>query len=545
MISVVKKPNIVNIFLFIIILLALFLRSYKLGEIPNGLSWDEAAQGYNAFTLSETGKDEFGKTWPVSFFESFGDFKPVLYTYSAIIPIKIWGLNEFSTRFPSAFFGTITVLITFFLVLEIFHKSEKKKIIALLSTFFLAISPWHIQMSRAAFEANLGLFWIVLGIYLLLKGINGKTIYVPISAVPFAATFYTFNSTRVFTPIILLIIAVINIKEWKKYWKSAILFFIFFVILLIPILPHLLSPQAKLRFNEVNIFSDLKPIEQSNVRMEVDNNTWWSRILHNRRWMFSMEYLRHYLDNLNLRFLFLVGDGNPKFSIQDVGQMYLVNLPFFLFGLLFLIRKYKNERLLILLWLLGGIIPAGTARETPHALRILQTLPCWQIIISIGWLESYLIIKNKKLGHLLYSILIFLLLFNAIWYLHNYYYHYPKEYAGEWQYGYKDAIEYINTNYNKYDHVVFTENMGRPYIFFLFFNKYNNNDFLKTADIKRDAFGFVNVRGFNKYLFGSEDKLLPGKTLYSVSPQNLPKGKKPIKIIYLPNGNPVLMMYEN
>lgn len=543
--KIISSPRIL---LLLILILAGILRFFKLGEIPPSLSWDEVAQGYNAYSLGTTGKDEFGRFLPLDYLESFGDFKPVLYTYMAIVPVKIWGLNEFSTRFPSAFFGTLTVLLSYYLVKEMFFKNENKNTLALLTSFFMAISPWHLQMSRVAFEANLGLFLVVLGTYLFLRGLNGGKTSLFLSALPFAATFYTFNSTRAFVPIFLVGLVLLFFKEGKKLWKQGFFFAIFFLLLLLPIIPHLLSPQANLRFREVNIFSDLKPIELSNARIAIDQDSWWSRILHNRRWMFTTELLRHYTDNLNLNFLFLHGDINPKFSIQDVGHLYLIDLPFFIAGLFFLLKKYPEQAKLIFLWLLVGLIPAATARETPHALRILQTLPTWQIILAIGWLELFLWSKNNTLKKGGTAILATVLVLNFFWYLHHYYGHYPKEFASEWQYGYKEAINYLNSQYDNYERITFTDNLGRPYIYFLFYNQYSPNKFRQTAVIERNAFGFVNVKSFDKYVFGGLDLLQTHrdkKTLSVVSPQDLPKDKKPLKDIFLPDGKIILRVYEN
>lgn len=542
------KKYIQNGILIGILILSVALRFYKLGEIPNGFSWDEAAQGYNAFSIGTTTRDEFGRFLPRDYLESFGDFKPVLYTYLAILPVKIWGLNEYSTRFPSAFFGTLTVLLTYFLVKEIFYKQKNKSAFALLTTFVMAISPWHIQMSRAAFEANIGLFLVVLGVYLFLKGINQKKEYLILSAIPLAAIFYTFNSTRAFIPFFIGVLVLLNLKRWKEFWKVGLLFIFVFQLLLVEITPHLISPQAKLRFQEVNIFSDSKPIEISNARIAVDQNIWWSKILHNRRWLYTTEFLRHYFDNLNLRFLFLNGDGNPKFSIQDVGQLYIVDLPFFILGLLFLLKKYPDESKLIFSWLLIGIIPAATARETPHALRILQTLPMWQIMVAVGFYETYLYFHSNKLKRGFIIITLFLLSGNIIYYLHNYYTHYTKEFAGEWQYGYKEAIQYISSVYPNYDRITFTDALGRPYIYFLFYDQYPSTLFRQTAKIERDAFGFVKIKSYDKYEFGGTEILQKNngkKTLSVVTIGNIPNGKEIKKTIFLPNGKPILVIYEN
>ena len=90
--------------IFPIILLAAVLRLTAFGHNPPGVYLDEAAQGYNAYSLLRTGKDEYGKSWPV-FLRSFGDYKMPLYAYLTVPSVKIFGLDSFSTRFVSAAFA--------------------------------------------------------------------------------------------------------------------------------------------------------------------------------------------------------------------------------------------------------------------------------------------------------------------------------------------------------------------------------------------------------------------------------------------------------
>lgn len=73
-----------TLYLFLIIFLAFSLRFYKLGSVPAGFFSDEAAVGYNAYSLLKTGKDEFGKPWPFLFI-SFGEGKLPLYIYQGLI----------------------------------------------------------------------------------------------------------------------------------------------------------------------------------------------------------------------------------------------------------------------------------------------------------------------------------------------------------------------------------------------------------------------------------------------------------------------------
>src|SRR3989344_2404648 len=109
-----------KLLLFSITILAAILRFYQLGSNPPSLTWDEVAWGYNAYSLSVDAKDEFGKFLPITYLESFGDFKPPAYAYLTVIPVMFFGLSEFAVRFPSALFGTLTVLLTYFLVIRIY-----------------------------------------------------------------------------------------------------------------------------------------------------------------------------------------------------------------------------------------------------------------------------------------------------------------------------------------------------------------------------------------------------------------------------------------
>lgn len=532
-------------FLTTILLLAIFLRFWNLGVNPPSLTWDEASWGYNAYSLGIDGRDEFGRFLPLDYLESFGDFKPPLYAYLDIVPVKLFGLSEFAVRFPSAFFGVLTVLITYFLTKRIFHSSSNSKKYGLAASLFLAISPWHIMLSRAAFEANVATFLIVSGVWLFLEGVNNKKWCLVLSSALFVMSIYTFNTARIVSPILVLLLAFSFRKRlFEERKKQTLLAFVVGFIMLIPTLGFLFSPQASLRFKEVNIFSDIEVVKRVNQEIENDKNSSWP-ILHNRRIAYAIEYLKHYFDNLSPSFLFIKGDGNPKFSTQDVGQLYLWDLPFIVIGVLFLFKRKEGFWWIIPLWLLVGIMPAATARETPHALRIETTLPTFQIITAYGFvlLISYI----NKHRHLIIGCLWILLFLNIVYFLHGYIAHYPHEYSGEWQYGYKQSIEYVKSVQENYDQIRITTKMGRPYIYYAFYTKTDPKLLRKTMVVKRDYFGFVNVLGFSKYRFDDNLSSIKAKTrkiLYIDSPSRVhPKGDI-LNRFYLLNGAETLTAYR-
>lgn len=507
-----------KLLLALIILLAAFLRLYKLGSVPLSLYWDEASLGYNAYSIAKTGRDEHGRFLPGTNFAAFGDYKPPGYIYAAVPSVAIFGLNEFAVRFPSAFFGTLTVLFTYFLAKKLF----KKESLALLAAALLAISPWHIGLSRGAFEGNLALFFSTLGIYFFIKFAAGNALFIYLSAASFLAAVYTFTGQRLFVPFILIVLFLQFRKQITANIKhvavagivSAVLFWPLFVFVTQTI-------EGRLRFNEVTIFKDLEPIDRSTRYREHDEHSLLSSIIHNRRLIYAREYLIHYFDAFNPSFLFTRGDVNPRFSTQEIGQLYAVELLTVLAGIYFLVRTNHKYAFLILTWLLVSPLGPATARETPHALRMIHILPTYQLLAAFGAYHLYQVIKFKKI----FAATVFVLYgAQLFFYQHTYYFHWAKNYADQWQYGYKQAVDAIKPLSGEADHIVVTRHLGRPYIYLLFYTATDPQKYWQTRKVTRDDFYFIDVEGFDKFHFvGSpSDVNFSGKIIFVTGPGQTP-----------------------
>lgn len=565
-----KKPRLL---LFLIITLAFTLRIYELGKNPSSLYWDEASLGYNAYTIATSGRDEHGEFFPPARFIAFGDYKPPGYIYASVPSILLFGLNEFSVRLPSMMAGVIMVIVTFFIVKELF----KKDTIALLSSFLLAISPWSLQFSRAAFEANVAACFNLLGIYLFVLSKRKKWTILP-SIIFFIFSFYTFNANRIIAPLIIIGLSLISARSlWKnKIWFLSSL--IIGLIFLYPSISYLSSRESRIRFQEVSIFTNLEVIKLSNQRIAIDQNSLVSRIIHNRRILFAIDFLKHYFDNFTLRFLFTHGDVNPRLSLQDMGQLYIWELPFLILGIYLMVRRKEKGLLPLLIWLLIVPIPAGMARETPHALRITSILPTYQIISAYGIYQFIIWIKNKSTGlrhsealaeesrssdriitsrhkvgtrsftsfrMTILIVICFLLTVNFYYYIHNYYIHYPINWSGEWQYGYKQMVEYVSQIEKNYDHIFVTDALGRPYIYFAFYQKYPLENFLTERKASRDWFGFWNVEELGKIKFRFDElNTAVGKILLVTTAGNLPDDFRLLSTIKNLRGDDVFLIGE-
>ncbi|MEK7127671.1 MAG: glycosyltransferase family 39 protein, partial [Patescibacteria group bacterium] len=176
-----------KIILILIILLAIVLRFWDLGKNPPGINLDEAAIGYNAYSILKTGRDEYGQLLPLQF-RSLDDYKPPLYIYLTVPSVAVFGLNEFSVRLPSAILGVLAVVLTFFLAREMFNER-----VAVITALLLAISPWHLQFTRTAYETGSLAFFTTGGLLLFLWGLK-KRPWLILSAVFFGLELYLYQA---------------------------------------------------------------------------------------------------------------------------------------------------------------------------------------------------------------------------------------------------------------------------------------------------------------------------------------------------------------
>src|SRR5258708_3222526 len=157
-----------------IFILAFFLRTVNLQNSPPGFTWDEASLGYNAYSILKTGRDEWGVFLP-TIFKSFGDYKPGAYVYLTIPFVAIFGLNETAVRLPSIIVGSLIPILALLIIMQLLDRNGKK--IGLIVALLLCLSPWALQYSRGAWEANLAFFETLLPMYFFLLARKGKKIY--------------------------------------------------------------------------------------------------------------------------------------------------------------------------------------------------------------------------------------------------------------------------------------------------------------------------------------------------------------------------------
>lgn len=449
-----------SILLFLICLLSLFTLSYKLSETPNGVYLDEATTGYNAYSILKTGKDEYGKSFPIAF-RFFGSYSPPLYTYLTTIPISIFGLNEFSTRIVSVICASLMILVLYQFLKQ--TSLINQKLTPLLLILFI-ITPWNFFYSRTGYEIYLGLFLFNLGALLCYLSLERKAL-MPIGLTILSLSTYGAHAQIYTAPIfiisfIILFNKLINIK----------LLLTGLIIALIIQIPHisLLGTQAFL--NKSDLF----------YKQEIITNAGKIPLPHIISFPLSFSYsffsrLTTYLSPYSLFFL---PDPDPQRSIPEISVFYSWMLIPFLIGIYLIIKNSKQTfiRFLILLIVAttATVSLSGDPFSTQRSLSLL--LPLY-IIICIGLSAISEKINLKKF--FLTFLLVFTISIILLW--RSYFVLLSSERSVNWNYGFKEIARIIKEN--PHENYLIEQIHGKPiYIEVAFFLKTNPETIQNSVD---------------------------------------------------------------
>ncbi|KKQ95889.1 MAG: hypothetical protein UV74_C0013G0494 [Candidatus Woesebacteria bacterium GW2011_GWB1_43_14] len=469
--------------LLIIFILALLLRTIKLSSLPAGFHADEVRAGWNAYSILKTGQDDRGNTLAM-YYNTFGDFRPTGIIYFTIPSIAILGLNEFAVRLPSALFGALTIFPLFLFTFAL----TNKKGIALLASLFLAISPWHISVSRATSEVAISMFFVLGGLVFLTKNKF-------ISIISFLIGYLLYHSARLLSPAFALITLLYLWRNSSITSKRHAVSVTIILILLTGLFTF--DKEARGRFSQVSIFNDIDTAKEL-MRMpfeEGENKVFIARFFHNKPLTYSRKFINEYTSYFSANFL--IGDeGKPaRYRTPAIGVLTYIEVILVLVGLAAISRK--NKYFLALLLLLAAPLPAAlTTEDAPNLHRSFFMVPFFSIIEAIGF--SFLT-SFKPYSKLITVGLSFAILANFIFFWHMYSTHAVYKISGSRSYGSKELALQLNEVENKYDQIFLTNIPDDPYPWIAFFNKLNPDEFNKSA-IKREH----GVWTYRNYIFTTQ-----------------------------------------
>lgn len=495
-----------------ILLLFLFTRLYKIDSIPTSLYWDEASIGYNAYSILKTGADEWDQSFPVHF-RAFGEFKLPVYIYSTVIPIYLFGLNEFAVRLSAVLFSFGTVILVYLVGLKTFHEPKA----AFLSSLILVTSPWFFIFSRTGFEATSGVLFFIGGLFFFLTASKNRWLIL-LSTACFILSMYSYNSFRVIVPLTIIPLAYTFIQNKKS--KALVLIMALsisaLVVSLVPIIRVMTEEGSRLQTVSI-IQSEIPHYESAAL------------------------FITNYFSHLTPEFLFISGDSNIRHQVPHFGQLQWIIAPFLLYGLYI---SFKTKRYMLVYLLIISIIPAAITKESPHALRAILAIPMISLISGYGIVELSKEIRYSKYFIILSTVTI-LGLFG--WFFYQFTNTYSQQAASSWQYGYKYIFQNYSQEFKNYNEVLITDRYNQPYIFALFYLSYDPNllrDQAQYNSIDKWYLSVIERLDNLRFTAVTAQKVATGKKLIFASPEEKLDNIREREIIRNLDGSVAFYVYE-
>ena len=482
--------------IIIILLLAGVLRLWNLNNVPPHLTPDEAALGYNAYSILKTGRDEYGKFMPL-IFKSFGDYKPGLFVYATVPFVGIMGLNEWSVRLPSALFGITIVYLLYLISKKMFIENNslpENKLLPLIVALVASTNPWLIYFSRGAWEVNLSLMLTLFGLLFFLKSFSNYKFLI-LSSLFFAMTLLAYQGAKLSTGIVLVLLVVVY---WKKFWsipKKYLISSVFLGFLIsLPILFSLFSGQTG-RLEVFSVFSYPRPKDYIEVMLnqggeKIGDIKYY--LYHGETYNFLRGVLGRWFNHFSGRFLFFEGDwSNPRHSAPYQGVLLLIDMVGLVVGLFVIFKdKINKENAILLFWLVLSPLPAILSRDQVHAVRSFNMAIPLIIIIAFGFNYIVFWIKTLKFSKVFYAVLVVCYTLSAVYFIDSYFVHLPRHDSKLWEYGYEQIVETVTPIEGNYKKVVVQQSFAQPYIYFLFFNQYDPAKYQKENSFVNSEYKF-------------------------------------------------------
>lgn len=440
-----------------ILILGAALRIHRLEDNPPGLYCDEVAIAANARSIGLTGRNLGGDFLPLyceersyAFWGVTGILYQPVYLYASVPFATLLGCSPLVARLPSVLFGLLGIAGAFALGRLFFERR-----VGLAAAFLLALSPWHLQFSRIAFEAISLPALLTFGIYCLWRSPEKPRLLAAGAALLGLST-YAYPVAKLLVPLLLAVFVTTRFRQCLAagLWGGVAL-----GVLLVVVAPNLwlvLSGQQQDRTRELLIFSTHQLDHEAAVaylRERASEPGWARGVLENRTALLPFVFVYNYISYVTPGFLYFDGDPNLRHSPGGMGMCLMVTAPLLLIGICVLVRRRHLDPCRFLLgWLLVWPIPASLCVEAPHAIRSIGALPILDLVTALGLVSALDAAKNGAMeagyrswrSRLAGGLLVAVLLLGStemFAYLKRYFVAYPTASVAWWQAGISEALQ--------------------------------------------------------------------------------------------------------
>ena len=525
-----SKKN--SIIIILIATITLITRFVSLEKNPPSLSNDEISIAYDTYSVAHTLRDEHNHFLPISF-QSHNTYKAPLTTYISIPFNLVFGNSTYTARLPSALLGSLTVLLVGLLAYELTTNAPT----AFFTAGILALAPAHIYSSRMIQETNIALFFVVLGLLLLYKSQKNHSLaFYMLGFISLALSIYGYHTEWGFTPLLIIIFFASYYKTIDK--KAFAKTFLLFIVLVTPIFIYFLSSlHSGSRASTEYLFKD--PIVAS-----IFENT--RSTIFDKFSIFTSKFIYNYSNYLNLGVLFFYGMSFfERIDPFQIGYFLFPVLPLFITGLATLKQTYKKHaKFIYLLLAISPIIPALTIGDVNNYRFLIIVLPI--SLITAAGLEYFLKVINKHASIKIWYI--FISIIAILYYSIIFFKIFPVTNAQNFQYGYQQIANSIQSIAYKYDLIVVDPRFGAghfsgvPHLYLPYYLKLDPRYLLARTETGRGT----NFWKFEIHDIDWSSQSITPKTLYIVPEFNTPSSPKLFLVdtIYLPDKSPAFRIYS-
>lgn len=354
--------------LALIVVLALALRFYHLDSLPYGLWRDEASHGLVALRILE--EPAYRPVYVA------GVNLPAAGLYPFALALKLWGIHHWSMRPITALAGALTVLPLYGVVM---HLTGQRRV-ALLAAALLAVSSWHITISRFSFPTIFDPLLTLTAVWLLLRGLdaggNGtshpparvsRVVMLVLAGIGVGLATQTYHTGRL-APALLALLAVLrlfrNSRMWKRWLAGIAIVALSSMLTVAPLASYALhNPDAfNRRVGRVFLLREAALYARAPLAVLDDA-------------------LGRHLAMFNLH-----GDSNGRHHAPNRPMLDFITGLGFLAGCGFLLHRWRNWQYLFLLAALAvGLLPSLLAVQGPHGMRSIHSTAFACTIAAVGW----------------------------------------------------------------------------------------------------------------------------------------------------------------
>lgn len=473
----------IYIFFWLFMCIGIVARVCGLGDVPADINVDEAFSGYEAYSLLHYGMDSHGYRFPV-YLTTWGSGMSALNSYLMIPFIATFGAETWVIRIPQLLVGCITLCVVYHIVKRVINKYA-----ALCTLFLLAVSPWHIMMSRWALDANLAVGFVVFGFYFFLRGME-KNSYFLLAGLMYGLSLYCYATIWPFVPVMLILQLGYGFYYKKICWsKNLLLGGVVVFVFAVPLLLFLM----------VN-FGWIDEICLPFISIP--------KLLYMRAGEFSLENLYEKMRNL-WHIVKLQNDWHPWNVTEAYGIYYHCSFPFFIIGLfvylkesvLSIFKKKYCPHIMVLIQLSIAVLLGLMIEVNVNRVNILF-IP--MIIIAASgiyyvciWVEQIVKVCTKKdlrKAMLIIPMCCYLVLFVQF---EKYYF---TEYKDEIAYSFCGGIEDAVNCAMQYEGIIYVS-PGIEHSRILFYSKQPVTEYLETVEYINYPSSFVRTSSFGRFRF--------------------------------------------